>query len=135
VISGELLKLLTPVEGLIGAGQTARPKCCRSSRRIRLSIAAQGHPRQRPPDHRASQQQPAVAQGTNLAVTQPSAGNLAITVQQAIASSVAALTRIDTAQLPVGTLLQGKVLTSQALPQVPGQPTVFRSLVSLLNTA
>jgi hypothetical protein len=73
--------------------------------------------------------------GTNLAVTQPSAGNLAITVQQAIASSVAALTRIDTAQLPVGTLLQGKVLTSQTLPQVPGQPTVFRSLVSLLNTA
>jgi hypothetical protein len=56
-------------------------------------------------------------------------------VQQAIASSVAALTRIDTAQLPVGTLLQGKVLTSQTLPQVPGQPTVFRSLVSLLNTA
>ncbi len=73
--------------------------------------------------------------GTNLAVTQPSAGNLAITVQKAIASSVAALTRIDTAQLPVGTLLQGKVLTSQTLPQVPGQPTVYRSLVRLLNTA
>jgi len=56
-------------------------------------------------------------------------------VQQAIASSVATLTRLDTAQLPVGTLLQGKVLTSQVLPPVPGQPTVFRSMVSLLNTA
>ena len=29
-------------------------------------------------------------QGTSLAITQPSAGNLAVTVQQAIASSVAA---------------------------------------------
>ncbi|MNO98543.1 Flagellar hook-length control protein FliK [compost metagenome] len=58
-----------------------------------------------------------------------------MTVQQAIASSVATLTRLDTAQLPVGTLLQGKVLTSQVLPQVPGQPLVFRSMVSLLNTA
>jgi hypothetical protein len=48
-----------------------------------------------------------------MAVTQPSASNLAVTVQQAIASSVATLTRIDTAQLPVGTLLQGKVLTSR----------------------
>ncbi len=31
--------------------------------------------------------------------------------------------------------MQGKVLTSQALPQVPGQPQVYRSLVSLLNTS
>ncbi|MNZ70383.1 Flagellar hook-length control protein FliK [compost metagenome] len=58
-----------------------------------------------------------------------------MTVQQAIASNVATLTRLDTAQLPVGTLLQGKVLTSQVLPQVPGQPMVFRSMVGLLNTA
>src|SRR3546814_2427246 len=28
-----------------------------------------------------------------------------------------------------------KVLTSQALPQLPGQPAVYRSLVGLLNTA
>ena len=73
--------------------------------------------------------------GTSLAVTQPSAGNLAITVQQAIASSVAALTRLDTSQLPPGTLIQAKVLTTQMLPQGTSQPAIYRSLVSLLNTA
>ncbi|MEL6078904.1 hypothetical protein, partial [Stenotrophomonas maltophilia] len=54
---------------------------------------------------------------------------------QAIASSVAALTRLDTSQLPAGTLLQGKVLTTQLLPQGSNQPAIYRSLVSLLNTA
>jgi hypothetical protein len=58
---------------------------------------------------------------------------LSISLQQALSSSVAALTRIDTSQLPVGTLLQGKVLTTQALPQGANQPVVYRSLVSVLN--
>lgn len=69
----------------------------------------------------ATSNQP-LPQGAQLTVTQPSAGNLAITVQQALSASAAALTRLDTTQLPLGTLLQGKVLTSQALPQAPGQP-------------
>jgi hypothetical protein len=82
----------------------------------------------------ATSSQP-LPQGTSLAVSQPSAGNLAIRVQQTIASNVATLTRLDTSQLPVGTLLQGKVLTTQLMPQAMGQPAVYRSLVSLLNTA
>lgn len=136
VMSGELLKLLTPVEGLIGAGQSAQAevlslKQADQTFQLLLKVTVDGG---RQTTVQASSNLP-LPTGTNLAVTQPSAGNLAITVQQAIASSVAALTRIDTAQLPVGTLLQGKVLTSQTLPQVPGQPTVYRSLVSLLNTA
>ncbi|PMQ12505.1 hypothetical protein PseAD21_07810 [Pseudomonas sp. AD21] len=136
VMSGELLKLLTPVEGLIGAGQSAQAevlslKQADQTFQLLLKVTVDGG---RQTTVQASSNLP-LPTGTNLAVTQPSAGNLAITVQQAIASSVAALTRIDTAQLPVGTLLQGKVLTSQTLPPVPGQPTVFRSLVSLLNTA
>lgn len=135
-VSGELLKLLTPIEGLITAGQTAKAevlslKQADQTFQLLLKVTLESG---RQTTVQATSNQP-LAQGTHIAVTQPSAGNLAITVQQAIASSVATLTRLDTAQLPVGTLLQGKVLTSQVLPQAPGQATVFRSLVSLLNTA
>jgi len=136
VVSGDLLKLLTPMEGLITPGQTANAevlslKQADQSFQLLLKVTLDSG---RQTTVQATSTQP-LPTGTNLAITQPSASNLAITVQQAIASSVATLTRIDTAQLPVGTLLQGKVLTSQVLPQTPGQPTVFRSLVSLLNTA
>ncbi|MDT9677812.1 flagellar hook-length control protein FliK [Pseudomonas sp. JV414] len=136
VINGELLKLLTPMEGLITAGQTAKAEVLSLKQtdqtfQLLLKVTLDSG---RQTTVQATSTQP-LPQGTSLAITQPSAGNLAVTVQQAIASSVATLTRIDTAQLPVGTLLQGKVLTSQVMPQVPGQPTVFRSMVSLLNTA
>ncbi|MFW6753278.1 flagellar hook-length control protein FliK [Pseudomonas glycinae] len=132
---GELLKLLTPVDGLIAAGQSAKAevlslKQADQTFQLLLKVTLESG---RQTTVQATSNLP-LPQGTSLAITQPSAGNLAITVQQAIASSVATLTRIDTAQLPVGTLLQGKVLTAQALPQVPGQPTVYRSMVSLLNT-
>jgi len=133
---GELLKLLTPVDGLIAAGQSAKAevlslKQADQTFQLLLKVTLDSG---RQTTVQATSNLP-LPQGTSLAITQPSAGNLAITVQQAIASSVATLTRIDTAQLPVGTLLQGKVLTAQTLPQVPGQPTVYRSMVSLLNTA
>jgi len=135
-VTGELLKLLAPAEGLIGPGQTAKAevlslKQADQAFQLLLKVTLESG---RQATVQATSTQP-LPQGTSLAVTQTSASNLAITVQQALASSVATLTRIDTAQLPVGTLLQGKVLTSQALPQLPGQPAVYRSLVSLLNTA
>jgi len=136
VVSGDLLTLLKPMEGLIIAGQSARAevlslKQADQTFQLLLKVTLDSG---RQTTVQATSNQP-LPQGTSLAITQPSAGNLAVTVQQAIASSVATLTRIDTAQLPVGTLLQGKVLTSQVMPQVPGQPLVFRSLVSLLNTS
>ena len=136
VVSGELLKLLTPVEGLISVGQTAQAevlslKQADQTFQMLLKVTLDSG---RQTTVQTTSNQP-LTQGTTLSVTQPSAGNLAVTVQQAIASSVATLTRLDTGQLPVGTLLQGKVLTSQVLPQVPGQPMVFRSMVSLLNSA
>jgi hypothetical protein len=133
---GELLKLLTPMEGLISTGQSAKAevlslKQAEQNFQLLLKVTLDSG---RQTTVRATSTQ-ALVQGTSLAITQPSAGNLAITVQQAVASSVATLTRLDPTQLPAGTLLQGKVLTSQALPQTPGQPTVFRSMVGLLNTA
>ncbi len=135
-VSGELLKLLTPMEGLISAGQTAKAevlslKQADQAFQLLLKLTLESG---RQTTLQAISNQP-LAQGSSIAVTQPSAGNLAVTVQQAIAASVATLTRIDTAKMPVGTLLQGKVLTSQVLPTVPGQATVFRSMASLLNTA
>ena len=135
-VGGELLKLLTPMEGLIGTGQAAKAevlslKQAEQTFQLLLKVTLDSG---RQTTVQATSTQP-LLQGTHLAITQPSAGNLAISVQQAVASSVATLTRIDTAQLPAGTLLQGKVLTSQVMPQVPGQPMVFRSMVSLLNTA
>ena len=135
VVSGDLLKLLTPMEGLISVGQTAKAEVLSLKQtdqtfQLLLKVTLDSG---RQTTVQATSSQP-LPQGTSLAITPPSASNLAITVQQAIAASVATLTRIDTAQLPAGTLLQGKVLTSQVLPQVPGQPTVFRSMVSLLNT-
>jgi hypothetical protein len=68
--------------------------------------------------------------GTQVSVAQPTPGSLALTVQQARGDAVASLTEIDTTKLPVGTLLQGKVMTAQLI-----QPGVWRSLVTLLNTA
>ncbi|VVO13578.1 flagellar hook-length control protein FliK [Pseudomonas fluorescens] len=135
-VSGELLKLLQPLEGLIAAGQTAKAevlslKQADQTFQLLLKLTLDSG---RQTTLQAISNQP-LAAGTNLAVSQLSAGKLTISVQQAIASSVATLTRLDTAQLPVGSLLQGKVLTTQLLPQTPGQPSVYRSLVSLLNTA
>jgi hypothetical protein len=68
--------------------------------------------------------------GTQLTVIQPSAGNLAVLVQQVRSEAQASLTQIDTRQLPIGTLLQGRVLTSQPL-----EPGLSRSIIVLLNTA
>lgn len=134
-MTGELLRLIQAQPGLLAPGETARAEVL-SLRQVGQSFqmllqVTQDSGRQTTVQTSASQP---MAQGAQLIVSQPSASNLSITVQQALASRVAILTAIDTRQLPVGTLLQGKVLTSQALPQAAGQPTVFRSLVSLLNT-
>lgn len=136
VVGGELLKLQTPVEGLIAAGQSASAEVLSLKQndqtfQLLLKVTLDGG---RQTTVQVTSNQP-LPLGTNLTVSQPSAGSLAITVQQAIAANVATLTRLDTAQLPVGTLLQGKVLTTQLMPQTPGQPAVYRSLVSVLNTA
>lgn len=135
-VSGELLKLLTPMDGLIAAGKSADAQVLSLKQndqifQLLLKVTLDSG---RQTTVQATSNLP-LPQGTSLTLTQPSASNLAITAQQVQAANIAALTRLDTSQLPVGTLLQGKVLTQQALPQTPGQPAVYRSMVSLLNTA
>ncbi|QHF02729.1 flagellar hook-length control protein FliK [Pseudomonas asturiensis] len=85
--------------------------------------------------------------GSLLQVTQASANELTLTLQQLNSALKNSLTSIDTRQLPVGTLLQGKVLTTQIVAQAVSQltgalpstaaaaPATYRSIVMLLNTA
>ena len=136
VVGGEVLKLLQPLEGLISPGQSAKAEVLSLRQNdltfqllLKLTLASG-----RQTNVQANSNFP-LPLGTQLAVTQPTPGSLAISVQQALSSSVAALTRLDTQQLPIGTLLQGKVLTTQSVPQPAGQPALYRSLVTLLNTA
>jgi len=133
-MTGELLRLLQPQQALLAPGETAKAEVL-ALRQVgqdfqMLLKLTQDNGKQT--NVQASSNQP-LAQGSQLAVSQTNTSSLAITVQQAIASSVASLTRIDTREMPVGTLLQGKVLTSQALPQAAGQLAQFRSLVTLLS--
>jgi hypothetical protein len=131
---GELLKLLEPQIGLIDPGKTVNAEVLALKQggdvfQLLLKLTLEGG---RQTLVQASSSQP-LPLGSNVAVSQTPSGNLAISLQQALSSNVAALTRIDTTQLPVGTLLQGKVLTTQALPQGTNQAVIYRSLVSVLN--
>ncbi|MBF4207611.1 flagellar hook-length control protein FliK [Pseudomonas donghuensis] len=133
-MTAELLRLLQPQQALLAPGETAKAEV--------LTLRQVGQDFQmllkltldngKQTNVQASSTLP-LAQGSQLTVSQSSSANLTISVQQAIASNVATLTRIDTRELPVGSLLQGKVLTSQALPQNAGQLAQFRSLVTLLG--
>ena len=93
--------------------------------------------------------------GTHLLVAQASPNELTLSLQQINNALNNLKTELDTRQVPVGTLLQGKVLTSQVLTslgtpasgtgqapgQIPAQPQTapavaqYRSIVLLLNTA
>ncbi|AZF41836.1 Molecular chaperone [Pseudomonas sp. R1-43-08] len=133
---GELLKLLEPQTGLIAPGKTVNAEVIALKQggeafQLLLKLTLDGG---RQTLVQASSTQP-LPLGSNVAVGQTQAGNLTLSLQQALSANVAALTRIDTAQMPVGTLLQAKVLTTQLLPQGSSQPAVYRSLVSVLNSA
>lgn len=136
VAGGEILKLMQSLDGLLPAGETAKAQVLSLKQTaqdfqmlLKLTLASG-----RETTVQVSSNQP-LSQGTQLAVTQASPNNLMISLQQPLSAKTATLTRLDTRQLPVGTLLQGKVVTCQRLPQGPGLPAVYRALVSLLNTA
>ncbi|MBA1200875.1 flagellar hook-length control protein FliK [Pseudomonas capeferrum] len=134
-MTGELLRLLQPQSGLLPAGESARAEVMSLRQvgqdfqmvlRLTLANGAQAQVQ-------TSGNQP-LLQGSQLLVSQPlDSSNLLI--QQVANRRDVALSRLDTSQLPIGTLLQGKVMTSQPLPGSPGEPTTFRALVSLLNSA
>ncbi|CAM3998473.1 hypothetical protein CCOS865_03547 [Pseudomonas reidholzensis] len=135
-MTGELLRLLQPQPGLVAPGEAVRAEVVSLKQLgqdfqmlLRLTLANGSQTQVQ-----TSASQP-FAQGSQLLVSQTDGNRLAVMVQQANASNVSTLTRLDTTQIPLGTLLQGKVLTSQALPLNPGEAASFRSLVSLLNSS
>ncbi|KTT16716.1 flagellar hook-length control protein FliK [Pseudomonas fulva] len=135
-MTGELLRLTQAQPGLLGPGETAQAEVVamrQTGQEFQLVLRLlQANGLQTQLQASASQPLP---QGSQVTVSQPEAGRLAILLQQASTSQVSTLTRLDTARVPVGSLLQGKVLTNQVLPETPGQPASYRALVSLLNTA
>lgn len=134
--TGALLKLLEPQIGLIDPGKTANAEVIALKQggdafQLLLKLTLDGG---RQTLVQASSPQP-LPLGSNVAVSQTPTGNLTLSLQQALSANVAALTRIDTTQMPEGTLLQAKVLTTQMLPQGTTQPAIYRSLVTVLNNA
>jgi hypothetical protein len=135
VTSNDILKLIQPVDGLVAAGESVDAevvslKPADQAFQVLMRLTLDGG---RQALVEAISQQP-LPIGTRLTVTQPTPSSLAITVQQSLSAAVASLTSIDTQQLPVGTLLQGTVLTSQVLAQSAGQPALYRNVITLLNT-
>ncbi|HBX54487.1 flagellar hook-length control protein FliK [Pseudomonas sp. UBA2684] len=126
------LKLLQPLQGLLASGETAKAEV------IALKEAAQNFhlllkltlENGRQATLQASSTRP-LAQGTALAVTALSETRLAVVLQ---AGGDKALTSLDLQQLPIGTLLQGKVVASEPMLQGKSPQALYKVLVSLLNT-
>ncbi|EKT4458455.1 MULTISPECIES: flagellar hook-length control protein FliK [Pseudomonas] len=135
-MTGELLRLTQAQPGLLAPGETAQAEVVslrQTGQDFQLVLRLmQANGVQTQLQANASQPLP---QGSQITVSQTESNRLAIMLQQASASQVSTLTQLDTSKVPVGTLLQGKVLTNQPLAQAPGQPAVYRALVSLLNSA
>ena len=126
------VKLLQPLEGLLAAGQSAQAevleaKAVAQSFQLLLKLTLDSgkqttleasSPRQLTP-------------GSTLAVTALSETRLALALQS---GDSRLLSSLDLEQLPVGTVLQGKVEARVQLAQLTGQQALYRAVVNLLNT-
>jgi len=129
--SAELaLKLLQPMQGLLAAGESAEAEVVRIKEALqafqltlRLTL---GSGRQATVETASSK---AVAPGAALFVTAASDTRLMAVLQP---GSRQPMSSLDLGQLPVGTVIQGKVTASQQTQQA-GQ-TTFKLVISLLNS-
>lgn len=126
------IKLLQPLEGLLAAGQSAQAevleaKAVAQSFQLLLKLTLDSG---KQATLEASSPRP-LAQGSTLAVTALSETRLAIALQ---GGDTRLLSSLDLKQLPVGTLLQGKVEAREQLAQLKGQQALYRAVVNLLNT-
>jgi hypothetical protein len=145
VAPGEVLKLMEPRAGLLNSGQIANAEVVSLKQlgqnfQLLLKLTMDNGRQTTLPVTSSLPLTP----GTTVNVAQGSADTLTISVQDLQKAITNSLTTIDTRQLPVGTLLQGKVLTTQVAAQnvaqlaaqpASSQPTAYRSIVMLLNTA
>ncbi|WP_268800331.1 flagellar hook-length control protein FliK [Pseudomonas huanghezhanensis] len=140
----QVLQLLQPRDGLLPVGQTADAQVVSLKQldqdfQLLLKLTLSNGQQTTFPVTSSLPLSP----GTNVNVAQGSADTLTISLAEMQKATTNSLTTLDTRQLPVGTLLQAKVLTSQLISQLTGQPvpansdqpTAYRSIVTLLNTA
>lgn len=127
------VKLLQPLEGMLAAGETAKAEVLAAkevaqSFQLLLKLTLNGG---KQTTLEASSPRP-LAQGTTLAVTALSETRLAVALQ---GGDTRLLTSLDLEQLPVGTLLQGKVESREQIAQLKTQQALYRVVVNLLNTS
>lgn len=132
VAADQAVKLLQPLQGLLLSGETAKAevialKEVAQSFQLLLKLTLENG---RQTTLEASSSRP-IAQGTSLAVTALSETRLALAV---LAGGNKPLTSLDLEQLPIGTLLQGKVVAREQLLQGRAQEVVYKVVVNLLNT-
>lgn len=126
------VKLLQPLEGLMAKGDTATAEVVSlrqvaQSFQLMLKLTMENG---RQATVEASSNRP-VAQGTALTITALSDSKLLLALQP---GGDKPLKSLDLNQLPVGTLIQGKVLSSEQIAQGKVQ-VIYKVLVSLLNTS
>jgi hypothetical protein len=126
------LKLLQPLQGLLTSGESAKAevvalKEVAHSFQLLLKLTLDNG---RQATLQASSPRP-LAQGSALMVTALTDSRLAVAL---LAGGEKALTSLDLEQLPIGTLLQGKVVTREQLVQAKSQQALYKVVVSLLNT-
>ncbi|WP_375739164.1 flagellar hook-length control protein FliK [Pseudomonas boanensis] len=125
------LKLLQPLDGLLAAGDSAQAEVIAVKETaqsfqllLKLTLANGSQATI------AARSSRPVAQGSLLNVTALSETRLAMTLQ----GGEKALGSLDLDLLPVGTLLQGKVVATEVAAQGKAQAAVYKALISLLNT-
>lgn len=129
--SAELLKLLQSVDGLLEPGQSAKAEVLSIKQlpgqfQMLLQVTLESG---RQATVQVGGTQP-LAIGTPLLVTRMLSEQLSVSLAGAPRTG---LTSLDTQQLPVGTLIQGKVITSMPLSSDNGGG--YRAMVTVLNTA
>lgn len=123
------LKLLQPLQGLLSEGQQAQAEVIalrqqQQSFQVLLRLTLSGGRQTTVP---ASSNQP-LPEGTRLTLTALDPQRISATLQAGLET---ALTRLDTRQVPAGTLLQARVISSTAQPQSTGAP-LYKVLAQLI---
>jgi hypothetical protein len=125
------VRLLQPLEGMLAAGESAKAEVVAvreqaQTFQLLLKLTLEGG---KQTTLQAESPRP-LAQGSTLVVTALSDTRLALALQ---AGGDKPLTSLDLQQLPPGTLVQGKVISRDALPMQATQQ-LYRLVVNLLNT-
>ncbi|MGP6271222.1 flagellar hook-length control protein FliK [Pseudomonas aeruginosa] len=129
------LKLVQTLAGLLGEGDSGKAEVLAVKEGLannfqvllKLTLANSGQSLVEVQSNRP------LVPGNLLNVSATSNASVVATLLDSMAGA-GPLTSLDLEQLPPGTLLQGKVLSSTALPPDKAQQVVYRVLLNLLNT-